>query len=488
MFSAIFGGGARGTTVALDEPFLLNRIDATLPNRVDAALIGAFAVIAVYFLVYPVWRSQFLIEIWFTEGWNAYFQDAAASGAQLYPASDALIVNNYPPLSFYVIGLLGKGLGDDLFVGRALSLVSLVAVSVEIFSCVRTLCGGTFGPAIGALWYAAIMSHNFTSYVGANDPQLAGEAIMGGGLAWLLIRDKAGRSVYTPLLVMVVAGFWKHNMIAMPIAAIAWLFIRHGSKAWGPVLASSAATAAGLGFCGLIFGADFFQNLLVAREYSSDHVVGNIGHLQWSALAALIWFSWVLSNRTPGAIFTSIHVPIALVSCLIQWLGDKVFGNAEFDLIIALGMAVGITCESLRFSPFARRVGISRSRTIIVALLALRLVATDRQETMLLAFDPQFRSKIAADERSLRKEAVDVAKIEGSVYCEVKVVCRRAGKPFVVDDFKVEEMVATKHTTEAGIEEMLALHGITRFKSDPASMGAVDTSLSHALIRYWNLK
>ena len=61
-----------------------------------------------YFLAWPVWRSQFLIEIWLTEGWNAYFQDAAASGARLYPEASSLTVNNYPPLSFYFVGLLGR--------------------------------------------------------------------------------------------------------------------------------------------------------------------------------------------------------------------------------------------------------------------------------------------------------------------------------------------------------------------------------------------
>jgi len=53
----------------------------------------------------------------------------------------------------------------------------------------------------------------------------------------------------------------------------------------------------------------------------------------------------------------------------------------------------------------------------------------------------------------------------GSVYCAVKVVCR-----------------------QAGIEATLAVRGITRFKSDLANMGTVDTSLSHALIRYRSLK
>lgn len=168
MFLDIFDVEAPGHKTALDKPIAVSRI--------DVALILIMAALAGYFFIYPLWRSQFFIEIWFTEGWNAYFQDAAASGGRVYPSANTLIVNNYPPLSFYAIGLLGSVLGDNLFVDRALSLISLAVVSIEIFVCVRTLAGGVIGPALGALWYAAIVSHNFTSYVGANDPQLAGEA------------------------------------------------------------------------------------------------------------------------------------------------------------------------------------------------------------------------------------------------------------------------------------------------------------------------
>ena len=172
---------------------------------------------AAWFLAWPIWRAQFLIEIWPTEAWNGYFQDAAAGGLPLYPAADGLVGNNYPPLSFYAIGFLGKGLGiDNLFVGRAVSLVALLAIAIEIFLSVRVLVGGRAGAAIGALWYVAIMARNQTTYVGADDPQLAGEAIMGAGLVWFLLRCRAGQSPVPALLLMVVAGFWKHNMIVIP--------------------------------------------------------------------------------------------------------------------------------------------------------------------------------------------------------------------------------------------------------------------------------
>ena len=40
------------------------------------------------------------------EGWNAYHALAAMSGQALYPHD--LMVNNYPPLSFYVVGAAGQ--------------------------------------------------------------------------------------------------------------------------------------------------------------------------------------------------------------------------------------------------------------------------------------------------------------------------------------------------------------------------------------------
>ncbi|WP_298267927.1 hypothetical protein [uncultured Bradyrhizobium sp.] len=468
--------GASNRKLSLDVP--------TVFDRVDAALIGATALVALYFFFYPVWRSQFLIEIWFTETWNAYFQDAAAAWKTIYPAPSALVVNNYPPLSFYCVGSLGNLLADNLFVGRWLSLVALIAVSVEIFVCVRALAGGIFGPAIGALWYVAIMSHNFTNYVGANDPQLAGEAILGGGLAWLLTSERSGvRSALGPLLVMVIGGFWKHSMIAIPLTAVIWLLARHRASAIPAVVASVIAATAGLALCGAIFGSDFFRNLFTARDYDIAHLIGNLGHLQWSALAALIWLCWVFTSSTDGARFTALHVPIALASCIVQWFGDKIYGNAEFDLILALGIAIGVTCASLESSPLAKHLSGSAAKITVVSLLLFRLLASDRQETLLVLFDPQFAEQFAKRERTIEREAAQVTAIEGDVYCPIKTICRSAGKPFVVDDFRIEEMLATGLIEQNELDKLLAVRNITTFRSDPAAMGTIDTSLSHAVRR-----
>ena len=54
--------------------------------------IAILAVLAAYFMVWPVWRAGFPIEIAQNEGWNAYHADAAMGAAPLYPAAAIAIL------------------------------------------------------------------------------------------------------------------------------------------------------------------------------------------------------------------------------------------------------------------------------------------------------------------------------------------------------------------------------------------------------------
>ena len=51
------------------------------------------------------------------EGWNAYHALAAMAGRGLYPPPGALMINNYPPLSFFLVGALGRITGDMIVAG-----------------------------------------------------------------------------------------------------------------------------------------------------------------------------------------------------------------------------------------------------------------------------------------------------------------------------------------------------------------------------------
>src|SRR3954462_14378141 len=103
-----------------------------MTRNAERALLAVLALLSAYFLSWSIYRAFFLLEILPNEGWNAYFQDAAARGGVLYPPIDSFILNNYPPLSFYLIGWLGAYLGDALYVGRTLSLLALFGLAVAV--------------------------------------------------------------------------------------------------------------------------------------------------------------------------------------------------------------------------------------------------------------------------------------------------------------------------------------------------------------------
>jgi len=453
---------------------------ADSPSVRASIYLVCLATLAVYFLIWPIWRAQFFVEIWPTESWNAYFQDAAGSWLPIYPGAESLVGNNYPPLSFYAVALFGKLAGiDNLFAGRALSLVALASIAVEVFAAARLLAGGNLGATVGALWYLAIMARNSTTYIGTNDPQLAGLAIMGAGLVYFLSLCRRDRSPIPALLLMVGAGFWKHNNIAIPLAAIAWLFIDRNRHAYWATLAAGAAATLGLAACAAVFGLDFFTNLLANRNYAWSNVLGNIGHLQWSALAFLIWVAWAWCDRkSKAAKFTALHIGLGLFACILQWFGHGVSGNAEFDLILALGIGTGVAFTRIEASWLAKRIGADPCRDVIIAALLIRLIAADRQETALLFLSADFSPSLYINQGSLLRDVEQVKAMPGDVACANKLVCRLAGKPFVVDEFKMEELVATGKTTPAEIDVMLAARRIKPFPNASPTGAEPNTSFS----------
>jgi hypothetical protein len=346
------------------------------------AQIALLALLALYFLVWPVWRAQFPLEIAQNEVCNAYHADAAAGGGVLYPSPDTLIVNNYPPLSFYALGWLGKIFGDALYVGRVLSLAATIGLGALIARVVLQLGGGGAGAAIGGLWFVATMARSYNRFVGMNDPQLAGQLIMLAALSWFLVRDKAGKSADPPILLMVLAAYWKHNLIAILATAIVWLWLRHGWRVWRPAAVGAAAVVIGLTICIAVFGDVFLANLLTPRPWRLMRAVSGIGRAQWIIPALVIWALWAWSERrTVAARFTGLYVGIASVSYLAQWTGEEILDNDQFDLVIATAVGLGIAFDPSR-DVVRAPLRLPVARATVVLDLVVRLLATARVRTV----------------------------------------------------------------------------------------------------------
>ena len=444
------------------------------------AQIVLLALLALYFLVWPVWRAQFPIEIAENEGWNAYHADAAMGADVLYPSPDTLTVNNYPPLSFYAIGWLGKIFGDPLYVGRVVSLLSTLGLGALIARVVLQLGGGGAGAAIGGLWFIATMARSYNRFVGMDDPQLAGQLIMLAALSWFLARDKDGKSAEPPILLMALAGFWKHNIIAIPATAFAWLWLRHGWRAWRPTAVGAAAAVIGLAICIAAYGDVFMVNLLTPRPWRLTRVLGGIGRAQWIMPALAIWAYWAWSERaTVAARFTALYVGIAGAAFLVQWGGEDILDNAQFDLVIASAVGLGIAFDRIGATDFARRHGAAAARATVVLILAVRLLATLRIEPFLILFDPAYRAEFYVHAQAAREDAARVAAIPGPVACTLKVICRMAGKPYVWDDFRTDMLIYSGAAKGLDAPGLIRQHGYTYYENDPR---ADVRSLQRALI------
>src|ERR1700742_3158346 len=91
--------------------------------------IAGLAVVWISAAVGPAYALFRWIPNGYNEGWNAYWAQVAWHGGCLYPALDSPVSNNYPPLSFYIVGALGSLLGNNIFAGRLLALISLLTVA-----------------------------------------------------------------------------------------------------------------------------------------------------------------------------------------------------------------------------------------------------------------------------------------------------------------------------------------------------------------------
>jgi len=114
----------------------------------------------------------------------------------------------------------------------------------------------------------------------------------------------------------------------------------------------------------------------------------------------------------------------------------------------------------------------------MILALVMRLLVSERQETALLVLSEPFRSSVGEDERNVIADVAQVVHIPGDVSCTVKVVCRLAGKRFVVDEFKTGELVATGSATKADVAAMLSSRGITPFVGQTPRGAAIDESIA----------
>jgi hypothetical protein len=429
--------------------------------------VAALAVLTAVYAAWPLWRAAFPLEISVDEPWNAYNAQRLLSGLPLYPNPDDLIANNYPPLSFMAVAALASLGMDAADAGRLLSLLAVGASGILIATCVRIFSGGWLAAAVAGLCFVATTSRFFDHYVGKNDPHLPALALMLLALTWFLRRVARGRAAEPAIFLMVVAGFYKHSLVATPTAALLWLLAIDRRIGFRGLSVGVAAAGVGLLLCLAAFGEVFIAQLLFAREHSLWWALGSLGQLQWIAPALIICGIWWWHDRNSAAAsFTRLYAGLAFLAYFAQRSGQGVGINAQFELVAATALATGLAFERLRAIPFVRRIGLDHGRTLVVAVLLARLLVSTRAEAYLTVASPTYRARFEKSTELVMREVEAIRAMEGAIVCSTGTVCRLAGKPFVYDAFAQAQRVLTGNLKPDVLNARIAAQRLTFVAND----------------------
>ncbi|HEY2047407.1 MAG TPA: glycosyltransferase family 39 protein [Candidatus Udaeobacter sp.] len=442
-------------TTKADDPWYLGVLRWTL------------YVVAIWSFAWTVYRAFLNIEIEPNEGWNAYFADAAMGKMPLYPSPDQLITNNYPPLSFYIVGLIGRFIGDPVLAGRLLSLVAVIAIAMAIALSVRRLGGSGVAARISGAFFVATMSRFFMPYVGMNEPQLLGDAIMAFGFLGFLIARSNDRGYVGPVLVMALAGFVKHNIIAMPVTVFLWLALFRRREAVKCFCVAAIAIMIGTAICYALFGENFFLNILSPRHYSLKRALRSFQELEWVSvgLVACLYNAWAC-RRDVNVQLCSCLIAIALGSYFLQKGGAGVDINAQFDLVMAVAMSFGLAFTQVSIWPVARHLRLEQAQAILLLAVCVRLLASKQLQPVRMVFDRSFINEIAIREQAMADSVQRVQQVPGDVLCP-PLVSYRSGKPFMVDAFNVQQRISAGVLPKDAITARVAAGTLTTVEVDP---------------------
>lgn len=399
----------------------------------QTVLLAAMFIVIAALMAAPVHRILLHVPGDSNEGWNAYHSVLALSGGVLYPPMDSLLSTNYPPLSFYIVGLVGRWIGDDIVAGRLISLVSLLCVALNVFRLTRLLGSGGFFAAFSAALFLLYIAINASAYVAMDDPQWLGHALITYGAVKFFDARSCSRplaGILVSSLACVAGVLVKQNLIVLPLALFVWsaLYDRRLLLPWTAVSLLAGLGAMVLGSA--VYGTTMLQGIFLHQRVMSLRILEvNVSRfiMPLTPLAVYAVLLWAAARRERTSGFALIYAGIAGGLGLFFLTGHGCDVNIVFDLIIALCI-----CAGLAGARAASTVA-SGHRPWVPAAIALAIVSV---------WLPSFTEAFEESAQSLREDGsqrdyddliAQIAASKGPVACEMLSLCYWAGRDFDID-------------------------------------------------------
>ncbi|HEX3847846.1 MAG TPA: hypothetical protein VHV81_10740, partial [Steroidobacteraceae bacterium] len=399
--------------------------------RIGLALLGAAVVCG---LLRPLATLVRYVPLDPNEGWNAFFAQIAMSGGNLYPGPvGSPVINNYPPVSFYVVGLVGRLVGDNVFAGRIVSVASMLIVAVNVYLWLRA--GGSCR-RVASLGSGAFLAFAVTyarAYAGIDDPQWLAHALMTTGVVVIWRGGARTLPIVLGAALMLAGGWTKHTLVSLPIATSWWL-LRRSRPAFATWIASSAVLLAASAFLvWRLYGPAFFQSLLFSREYSWHQAFRDSG-AAIKCFAPIVVLSLLLLPRArtnERNEFAAVYLVMTAVFAGILSGGIGVDINKYFDFMIAASLCAALEVEHLWSIPLPGPLRAVQAGPALTLLLGAYLGAYAASLMPGVARDLR---GLDALERQTRADSRFVAETgRGRAACETPELCYWGKSPFLLD-------------------------------------------------------
>ena len=383
-------------------------------------------IVSIPYIWFVFWRIGIHLEINGNESWNAYHIKNAFNVAELYPPLNHMI-NNYTPLSYYLLHLIDIVIGNPIITGRIVSTIAIFAMAFSTFSISKYIFKIKSSYAIFAsLWLIATMFRGFVGYAGMNDPHLLGLSVMIFGF-YHFLKYRRSRWLYCSIFIMIIAGLVKNSLFAFPISAGIILLIERNERLVRVVLFSIIVISIICLMFYSIYGSIFFDQLLIPREIKPIRIIQSAHRLQWVIIPLSFWIYWLkISNQSELKNISKIIVITSTFVFFITGMAEGVGTNAIFELVFATSLCVALALDVLCENRFNKL----RLVTIFAVLNIIRIIGTLHNDPYYLLFSSEYRLGILERSEQMNREIVEVRKLNDPVTCSISTVCFLAEKKY----------------------------------------------------------
>ena len=406
-------------------------------RNAELSSVVLLAGLAALLLIYPIARLPLWLENP-NEGWNAVHA-MHAFGPLLYPARDGFIINNYPPLWFYLTGAFAKIFGDPIFPGRVLAFLAFNFTAVAIFAVVRALNATVIAACLGALTFIVIMAGLLGTYVGLSEPQMMAHAFCTSGVA-LALGAKTRSRVGVGAALVVTGLLFKHTVVGLPVALTIWMFQnrRPFFSTWlsTTVLLGLVAGAMMIGF----YGRNFIDNVMFPRVLVWSRLGTKLALLSKVAvpLGGYVAVAWRLRGKRDGGLAFAGYAILSGIAVLIVFgaaVGVSI--NSVFDLVIASAIGLGIAWDRIG----TMTAGARTWRTALVFAMIARVLLGTPRDSFAIIYDASVKQRLHEQSDAMKMARDDLKSVGGPVVCEALSLCVWAGHASAADLWKLRHEV-----------------------------------------------